>query len=232
MNKYLANSPESPSKVGFKLEVSSLDPRSFYVSRKSGGAVGAIVMHINVFRVSGGPDILLKARSPAELRFGKLVLRARSSVDPIAHASMELAREDFTKNLKFPPTSPKLRAGLMGPSSVGETKMRQFESGESGRLATVSRPGICELLAKLALRISSCCRRDADGMNELTRDATDLQLATELEYTSSSQSRKALDFTGEAIRDMRNRGGAVRCGAMSFVGRSAATVDGQTAEEQ
>ena len=91
-------------------------------------------------------------------RFGKLQVRRKTLARVGAGSaqgddfSVALAQGALTKNLKFLPTSPKLRAGRREPLSMDETKMCQRKSGELCRVATVSQPDICALLAKLALR--------------------------------------------------------------------------------
>ena len=72
MRKNLVNSVESPSRAGLRFEVSSFGPRLFYISRKSGGTVGAIAAHIADILGCGEPDLSLKARCVSEKRFGKL----------------------------------------------------------------------------------------------------------------------------------------------------------------
>ena len=147
---------ESPSTVGLKFEVPSFDPRLYFVLRGSGGAAGAIATRIDDISGCGEPDPLLEIRRMSEFRFGKLKVRGQS----LGRVGMELAREGdssvtlakvaFTKDLEFPPTFPKLRAGRMGPRSGAETKMRQSRSGEVFWLATVARPDIGARLAKVA----------------------------------------------------------------------------------
>ena len=74
--------------------------------------------------------------------------------------SVTLTQEDFTKNLKSLPTSPKLRGGREDPLPLDDTKMRQCKLGELRGVAVVSRPDICARLARTAPKIDAYCGSD------------------------------------------------------------------------
>ena len=84
---------------------------SFFVFRKSGGALRAVATLIDDILGLAKPDVSLKARRFPERRFGKLKVRELS----FSHAGVEIAQENyssakltqekFTKNMKSPPYS-------------------------------------------------------------------------------------------------------------------------------
>ena len=94
-------------------------------------------------------------------RFGELEAQEKS----FAHAEMEVApgsgspvtatQENFTQNLKFLPTPPKLWAGRREPLSFDESKMRRRKLGGLCWVTAVSRPDICARLPKIGSRINS-----------------------------------------------------------------------------
>ena len=86
--KYLLGAEELLAAVGLRFEVSSFDPRPYFVFRKSGGAVGAITRQIDDISDCGGPHLLLQARYFLENRFGKLEVQEKSFLC----AGMELAQ--------------------------------------------------------------------------------------------------------------------------------------------
>ena len=100
---------ESLSAVGLKYGVSSFDPRPYFVSRKSGGDVGAITTQIDDISGCGGPHLLLQARYFLGNRFGKLEVQGKSFVCVGVELSQEhdfcvtLTQEDFAENPKVPP---------------------------------------------------------------------------------------------------------------------------------
>ena len=133
---------------------------SFFVFRKSGGAVGAITTHMDDISGCSGPDLSLEARRFLDKRLSKLELREKSS----AHVGVDGAQgddfsatsteEDFTKSLEFLLTPPEVAGGS------DETRMRQCEFRELRRAAAVSQPDIRARLAKIASSINSLCRGD------------------------------------------------------------------------
>ena len=135
LHTYVVNPVESSSRVGLRFAASSSDPRLFSVFRRSGGVVGAITTHIDDNLGGGEPDLLLSVRCFLGNRFSKLKVEGA----PCVHVGVELAQEndiyatlpqeDFAKNLKFPPTSPELRAGRKEPPLLAEAKMRRRTFG-------------------------------------------------------------------------------------------------------
>ena len=117
----MLNSVELLSSVGLRREVSSFDPRMYFVRRRSGSAVGVFATQIDYILGCGEPDILSEARNFSGKRFGRLQACEGSFV----HVGVELGQEedffakltqaDFTKNMKLLPTPPSLRAGRQGP---------------------------------------------------------------------------------------------------------------------
>ena len=101
--------------------------------------------------------------------------------------------------------------------------MRRRRLGELRWLATVCRPVICARLAKLASRINSLCGSDLYRTNDLVRAVREWWQATASKYTLPPHPWKALDFTGEATRDVRSRGERMHCGERSIVGWSDAS---------
>ena len=71
MRNYLVNSMRSPSAVGLRFEVSSFDPRLYFVFRTSGGAVGAIGTHIDDILSCGEADLSHRAGAFWEHDLGK-----------------------------------------------------------------------------------------------------------------------------------------------------------------
>ena len=123
-------------------------------------------------------------------RFGKLQVREKS----FARVGVEMARandfsatstrEDFTRDLKFLPASPKFWAGREGPLSTDESKMCRRKSGELLWVATVSRPEIRARLGETVSRIGSLCRSDVYRINDLARAAKEWRETTALKYAS------------------------------------------------
>ena len=118
-------------------------------------------------------------------------------LDQVQDFSVTLTKEDFTKNLKFPFTSPEFWAGRKEPLSSDETKMRQSKLGESRWVAAVL-PDICAWLASVASRINTLCGSDAYRTNELVRVAKDWRQATALKYALSSRPWRTLGVVGKA----------------------------------
>ena len=93
-------------------------------------------MHIDDILRRGEPDLWLKVRRYSDKRFRKLAVEKQS----FAHVGIEVAeedaffvtliREDFSKNLKFPPTPSKLWAVREEPPSMDESKARQCKLGD------------------------------------------------------------------------------------------------------
>ena len=131
LQKYSANPVESLASLGFRFEVSSRDPRLYYVFEEAGGAAGALATHTGGILGCGYRDILLKTRAFLEARSGSSKVQEKSPV----HVGMELTRENnfsvtltqghFTKNRKRIPTSPELRAARQKLSPAEEIKIRQ-----------------------------------------------------------------------------------------------------------
>ena len=117
LRKYLVNSAESPSSVGFRFDVSSFAPRMYFVYRRSGSAVGVSTTHTGDISGCGEPDILSRARNFSQERFRKLKVLAGS----LAHVGMGLGQRkdfsaaltqaDFAKNVKSLPAPPPFWAG-------------------------------------------------------------------------------------------------------------------------
>ena len=152
---------ESPANFGPRFEVSTSDPCLFSVFGEPGGDVGGSAKHTDDVSGCVEPDLLMEVRTFPEPRFGQPEVQEKSSL----HVGMVLAQEgdfsaaltqvDFSGNLKFFPTRPKLRAGRQGPYPQDETRMRRRKLGQLRRMAAVSRPDVCARSAKPASRIES-----------------------------------------------------------------------------
>ena len=106
-------------------------------------------------------------------------------------------------------------------------KLRQCMSGELCWVATISRPDICALLARIASRINALCGSGVYRINELDRVVKDWPHATALKYAASSRPSKTLGGAGKAQANLRNRRERVQSGYMSLVGRSDAAYGDQ-----
>lgn len=178
--------------VGLRCQVSSFDPRLFFVFRKVGGVVGAFTSRIYDILGCGEPGVLTKSREFSEYPFGAVEPRGSSLV----HVGMELlqccefpeklAEEEFTRNLKPLPAARGLVAGgcrnwveITGCRNCVEigwklgveigSKLRQRILGGNCRLATVSRPDICARLARIASGANSLNGSDVYRINDLVK---------------------------------------------------------------
>ena len=106
---------DAPTKrVGLRCQASSFDPCSFFIFRETRGAAGAFTTHMDDILGCAEPDVPPEIRDFSERRLGELKLQESSP----AHVGMGLVREGdfsgaltncgFTRNLKPPPTSPRL----------------------------------------------------------------------------------------------------------------------------
>ena len=121
-------------------------------------------------------------------------MRVGAQLSQVGDFSATLTQEYFTTALKFLPTSPKRRAGRKDPSSIDETEMRQYASGDLRWVAAVSRQDICARLAKIPSRIDSLCGNDVQRMGDLARAAKERRKA-----------RKRRPLTGGGIYVLRTR---------------------------
>ena len=95
---------------------------------------------------------------------------------------------------------------------MDETKLRLYKLGESCWGGAVSRPDICDRLARSGPRINALRGGDVYRINELVRVAEEWQKATVLKYASPVRPWETLSGGGENRDDPRNRGGKVHCG--------------------
>ena len=107
--------------------------------------------------------------------------------DDFSVTATSMPQGDFTKNLKYPPTSPSLWAVRKESMSMDGAKMRRCKLGVLRWVAAASRPNVCARLARIAPRINSLCGSDAYRINELARAAKDERRATALLYASPSR---------------------------------------------
>ena len=134
---------------------------SVYISffRKQGGAVGALATHIDDILGRGEQDLLSQTRAFSGHRSGKLKVQEPTSVRAGMEVSQEtnftekLAQEEFTSNLKPPPTYPDLQAAPRQPLSQLDIQLRRCTFGELRWPAPVSRPDICARVARIAPRV-------------------------------------------------------------------------------
>ena len=120
-------------------------------------------------------------------------------------SSAALTQEDFTKNLKCLPTSPKLWAGRKEPFSVDNTKMRQCMLGELCWAAPVSPLDVCARFAKTPSRIDSLRVTDVHHTDDLARPAEEWQKGAGSEYASSSHPWRNLRFARKTEDDVCHR---------------------------
>ena len=110
--------------------------------------------------------------------------------------------------------------------SLEDAKLRQCRIGELCWLETVSRPGICARLARIASRIDALQGSDVCRIKDLVKAAKEWQQAAALKYASSSH----LGQENLARRDanMRRRQGKIHGDTMTLVGWSDAAYGGQS----
>ena len=113
-----------------------------------------------------------------------------------------MAQEDFTNNLKPPPTSPELRTGREEPPRSDETKLRQRKLGELCWVATASRLDVCGRLVRFAPRINALYGSDVYRISELVRVLKGWQQAAALMYASTSCLWKTLGVGGKPKDDL------------------------------
>ena len=101
-----------------------------------------------------------------------------------------LAQVEFAQNLKRLLTTPQLWAARQTTLPLEETELRQCKPGELRWLATVSRPDICALLARIASRVNSLRGSDVHRINNLLKTVNEWQRAKILKYRSSSNAEK------------------------------------------
>ena len=115
--------------------------------------------------------------------------------------------------------------------STDYAKLLQRKLGELRLVATVSRPGTCARVARIASRIHAPSGNDVYHINELVRVAKAWQQVTVLKYASPPHPCKTLGRSDRAEQGVRKRGGRVHCGSMSLVGWSDAAYGNQSTEE-
>ena len=81
MRNYLFNAVVSLAKVGLQFRFFSFDPWPYIVSRKNGGAAGAITTHIDDILGRGEPGVLAENRVFLGQRLGAMKVQELSSVN-------------------------------------------------------------------------------------------------------------------------------------------------------
>ena len=130
LGRYLLNSAEPLAKVGLRPQFSPPNPCLFFAFRKVGGSAGAFAAHIGEILGRAENDVPAEIRAFLEYRFGAREMKGSS----FAHDGMKLSRgsdypgkltqDEFTKNMKPPPTSAELSAARQQVLSPEEIKLR------------------------------------------------------------------------------------------------------------
>ena len=115
-------------------------------------------------------------------------------------------------------TSPELRKRRQSPPSDEEKLLCQGKMGELRRLATASRPDICDRLAQLASKVNDIQGSDIYRINALNKTAKIGQPRTVLKYASSPFLLFLSETDSRGRR--RTRGEKVHGGTTSLVGWS------------
>ena len=133
-------------RAGLRCQVSSFDPFLVSIFRETGSAVGALTTHIDDTFGRGEPDVPPKIRDFSARRFGEFKLQDSS----LLHVGMELVQDgdfsvtptqdEFAKNLRPLPSSPRLREGRRKTLPFEDVNLCQCKLVELCWPATASGP--------------------------------------------------------------------------------------------
>ena len=138
--------------------------------------------------------------------------------------SATLTQADFTKNMELLTTSSSLCAGRKEPLSIDYMELRQCKLGELRWVATVPRPDISTMWARIVSRINALCGSDVYRVNVLARVVEDWQQETALKYASPSHPWTALGRGDRAHAVLRKRGERVHGGSVRLEGKMLGSV--------
>ena len=157
----MLGSESSLAPVGLMSQAWPFDPRMHFLVRKRGGAVGPIATHLESIFGYSEPHVLSTARRFSEHRSGNLDVQEK----PPQHVGMDQyqandfsalsPQQGFTGGLRPVPTTRDLWAARQHMSAFEEIKERQRNLEEPCWLATVSRPDLCVLPARIAAPVFS-----------------------------------------------------------------------------
>ena len=129
---------------------------------------------------------------------------------------IKLTQEEFPKSLKTLHNYPEFCAARQHPLSPEGILLRQCKLGVLRWLATVSRPGTCARLARVASGVNSLQRGDLYHINDLGKTVQAQQQATVLKYAHAPH--PGAPARGNTDARMRAEGEKIDCGTIPLVG--------------